>query len=189
MKILVLSRDAERLRPILSDDELFITNKVFTVDFLHENDIDIGISHGYRHILKQDVLDVCPFVNLHIAYLPWNKGADPNIWSWIDATPKGVTIHYIDAGIDTGDIIAQREVAMKPTETLQTSYDRLQDEMVKLFAETWPDIRSGNAPRSAQNRGLGSLHYVRDRVRYEHLVTDGFETLAESLALFSLAKT
>lgn len=46
-------------------------------------------------------------MNLHISYLPWNKGADPNFWSCIDGTPAGVTLHHIDAGVDTGDIIAQ----------------------------------------------------------------------------------
>lgn len=51
------------------------------------------ISYGYRHIISQDVLSLFPnrAINLHISYLPYNRGADPNLWSFIEDTPKGVT--------------------------------------------------------------------------------------------------
>ncbi|MCL0081308.1 hypothetical protein M1N64_03665 [Peptococcaceae bacterium] len=42
-------------------------------------------------------------INLHISFLPWNRGADPNFWSFIENAPVGVSIHYLDEGIDTGD--------------------------------------------------------------------------------------
>ena len=38
---------------------------------------------------------------MHISYLPFNRGAHPNYWSFKDNSPKGVTIHFIDNGIDT----------------------------------------------------------------------------------------
>ncbi len=124
---------------------------------------DFAVSHGYRHILRQSVIDALPdrIVNLHIAYLPYNRGADPNLWSWVEDTPKGVTIHHIDSGIDTGDVIAQRLVEFDGTETLASSYARLQDEMVSLFHEQWPLIRAGTAPRTPQE-GEGTYHRVAD---------------------------
>lgn len=141
------------------------------------------VSHGYRHIIKPDVLALVPdrAINLHIAYLPWNRGADPNLWSWLDDTPKGVTIHYIDESVDTGDIIAQREVAFEHGETLASSYSRLQAEMLRLFVEQWPRIRRGECERRPQ-RGAGSAHRVRDRDRVEHLLVAGWETAVEALA-------
>ncbi|GJL84787.1 MAG: hypothetical protein DHS20C02_05620 [Micavibrio sp.] len=177
MKLLILSPYFERLKPALEkhDDEWIIMEDKITPGFLKENNIDMGVSYGYRHILKQNVLDVCPFINMHISYLPWNRGADPNIWSWIEDTPKGITIHYIDEGIDTGDIIAQREVSMGPDETLATSYEKLQEEVVELFYAHWSAIRAGEAPRHPQ-QGQGSLHYVADKEKIESLLYDGFNT-------------
>ena len=183
MRLLILSPHADRLIPSLDEntDEWLVTEEKITPDFLRQNEIEMGISYGYRHILKKDVLDVCPFINMHISYLPWNRGADPNIWSWVEDTPKGVTIHYIDEGIDTGDIIAQRQVEMDTNETLATSYEKLQDEMVRLFKDTWPDIRAGKAPRTPQNKDAGSLHYVADKAKIEFLIADGFDTPVHKL--------
>jgi methionyl-tRNA formyltransferase len=141
------------------------------------------VSHGYRHIIKPDVLELVPdrAINLHIAYLPWNRGADPNLWSWIDGTPKGVTIHYIDEHVDTGDIIAQREVEFGGGETLSSSYIRLQAEMVRLFVEQWPLIRRGDGERRPQ-QGKGSVHRLADRERVEHLLVAGWDTPVALLA-------
>jgi methionyl-tRNA formyltransferase len=138
---------------------------------------EMVVSHGYRHILKREVLDVVRdrAVNLHIAFLPWNRGADPNLWSWIEGTPKGVTIHYLDDGIDSGDVIAQRQVDFNDGETLATSYARLQVEMLALFREKWPEIKAGLCGRSPQS-GSGTFHRVADRARVEHLLVAGWDT-------------
>lgn len=136
------------------------------------------VSYGYRHILRKDVLDRFPgrAVNLHISLLPWNRGADPNFWSFIDGTPKGVTIHLLDEGIDTGDILYQKEVALDSAqETLASSYDRLQGAIQDLFKGHWPDIRAGRSPRRKQ-AGAGTLHRIRDREPLSHLLTEGWNT-------------
>ncbi len=157
-------------------------NVVQTMDrmdeqFLDEHPVDLLVSHGYRHILRPAILDRFPgrAVNLHISYLPWNRGADPNLWSFIDNTPKGVSIHYLDAGIDTGDIIAQRLVEFGAGETLGTSYARLQKEIAQLFAENWNRIRSGTC-EAVKQAGAGSFHRVADRERVAHLLTNGWDT-------------
>jgi methionyl-tRNA formyltransferase len=69
---------------------------------------DIIVSYNYKHILSEDIVDEWYAINLHISYLPWNRGYYPNVFSFIDNTPKGVTIHKIDEGIDTGDITGKR---------------------------------------------------------------------------------
>jgi methionyl-tRNA formyltransferase len=136
----------------------------------------IAVSHGYRLILRRDVLDRFPVVNLHISYLPYNRGADPTLWSVLEDTPAGVTIHHIDEGVDTGDLIARRRVAFDDaTDTLATAYAKLQAEMAALFAEHWPAISAGTAAREPQPPG-GSSHKVADRAAVEHLLTDGWDT-------------
>src|SRR5687768_13309593 len=79
---------------------------------LWPQDIDFVVSFGYRYIIPARYIDHYRgrMVNIHISLLPWNRGSDPNFWSWFDRTPKGVSIHAIDPGIDTGDVLAQREV-------------------------------------------------------------------------------
>ena len=140
------------------------------------HDARLAVSHGYRLILRSDVLDRIPTVNLHIAYLPYNRGADPNLWSVLEDTPAGVTIHHMDAGVDTGDIIARRRVALDDaTDTLATAYAKLQQAIAELFRERWPAISAGTAPREPQPPG-GTSHRVADRAAVEHLLTDGWNT-------------
>jgi methionyl-tRNA formyltransferase len=136
----------------------------------------IAVSHGYRLILRGDVLERLPAINLHIAYLPYNRGADPTLWSVLDGTPAGVTIHHVDEGVDTGDLIARRRVALDdPQETLATAYAKLQDAMAVLFKEQWPAIAAGTAPREPQPPG-GTGHRIADRAAVEHLLTHGWDT-------------
>ena len=73
------------------------------------DNINLLISFGYRHIISEDILKKKKnIINLHISYLPYNRGAHPNFWSFAENTPSGVTIHKIDEGIDTGNIIYQK---------------------------------------------------------------------------------
>ena len=138
-------------------------------------DPEFIISFGYRHILLPEIVDKYACINLHIAYLPWNRGADPNLWSIIDGTPKGISIHYMDAGLDTGDLICQQEVAFSPDDTLRTSYEKLQTAMRNLFLCRWPFIKAGKAPRYRQE-GIGSYHRSDDKDMWPRIMPDGWDT-------------
>lgn len=168
MKILCLSPYPERLRHALSvtGDEVFATADKLELNQL--KGVDWLVSYGYRHILKQDVLDLFPrrAINLHISFLPYNKGAHPNYWSWAERTPSGVTIHEIDAGIDTGPIIAQRMICMSRDRTFLDTYCQLQREIEQLFHDTWPAIRNGNFESFAQ-MGAGTFHYAKALPEWE----------------------
>jgi methionyl-tRNA formyltransferase len=93
-------------------------------------DYDLIVSYNYRHIVPRHLCEAWAgrAVNCHPSALPWNRGAHPNLWAWIDGTPHGVTIHTLAPGLDTGAIVAQRIVDLPPTGTLRTSYARLPDE-------------------------------------------------------------
>ena len=134
---------------------------------------EIGISAFFGYILRRGILELLPSgcVNVHPAFLPYNRGAFPNIWSIVENTPAGVTIHYIDDGVDTGDIIAQRQVRVEPTDTGESLYRRLEQSSVDLFKETWISIRNGTAPRKPQPPG-GSLHRRRDVAEIDEIDLD-----------------
>ena len=169
------------------EESVIQTSEKITPEFITSNKVDFLISYGYRHILRKNVLALFPgrAVNLHISYLPWNKGADPNFWSFIEGTPKGVTIHYLDEGIDTGDIIVQEEVEFNlDQETLVTSYEKLQAIIQKLFKQNWQDIKSETCNRQKQD-GKGTLHKAKDKETLSYLLTDGWNTSLSVLAEYA----
>lgn len=140
--------------------------------------------------MKKDILDIFPdrAINLHISYLPWNRGADPNFWSFVDDTPKGVTIHYLDEGVDTGDIIVQEAIYFDVArETLTTSYDHLQFAIQELFKRNWQNIKSLKCQRKKQ-AGAGSLHKVKDMLELSYLLTDGWNTPVSALKEYGVKK-
>ena len=84
---------------------------------------DLLISFGYRYIISKEILNYFKekTINCHISYLPWNKGADPNLWSILENTPKGVTLHQMDCGLDTGKILLQKKIYFDDNDTLISS--------------------------------------------------------------------
>ena len=125
---------------------------------------DCVISYGYRHILKKNIIDGfdCPLFNLHISYLPYNRGAHPNFWSFYDNTPSGVSIHLIDGGIDTGPIVKQKYVNFKETDnTFVKTYSVLIKSMEDLFLEFLPSLLNDTWVQKKQ-RGEGTVHYKKD---------------------------
>lgn len=143
---------------------------------------DRVVSHGYRRILPTSILAAAPgrFLNCHISLLPWNRGADPNLWSVLEDTPRGVSIHIVDAGIDTGDIVAQRPVALNEGDTLASSYEALQSALADLFRATWPSLATDRLDVRRQADG-GNVHRTSDRSTVADLLTDGWDTAVSSL--------
>ena len=181
MRILFLGPSDSLLLSLFDDgDAIACTTDPLTVDLIERVDPHWTVSYGYRHILRGDVLEFVKgtAINLHISMLPWNRGADPNLWSFIDDTPKGVSIHYIDKGIDTGDLIARMLVQPEAGDTLRTSYERLHTAIQTMFLVRWPEIRTGTAKRYRQPTG-GSYHSTADRARIE--LPDGWDTSVASL--------
>lgn len=134
-----------------------------TLDAIVRLKADIALSVYFGYILKQEFLRLFPqgVINLHPSFLPYNKGAYPNVWSIIDGTPAGVTLHYIDERVDTGDLIAQMEVQVTETDTGETLYNKLEETAIRLFQKTWPQIKAGKAIRSPQPPD-GTMHQIRD---------------------------
>jgi methionyl-tRNA formyltransferase len=125
---------------------------------------DIAVSILFAYVLDNDFLSLFPrgCINLHPALLPYNRGRFPNVWSIVTKTPAGVTLHYVDQGIDTGDLIAQKEVTVEITDTGASLYRKLEAEGLELFKDNWPTIRAGTCSRSPQPAGVGSYHRARD---------------------------
>jgi len=135
---------------------------------------DIGLSILFGYILSKDFIDIfkAGIVNLHPSYLPYNRGQYPNVWSIVEDTPAGVTLHYIDKGIDTGNVIAQQQVHVKWTDTGESLYKKLEHVSVKLFSENWPRIRREKEPRVSQSTVTGTYHSTEDVQKIDEINLD-----------------
>ncbi len=146
MKVLILSPYPEQILKSLEreGDNYLIFNEILEIDYLKKNNIDFVISYGYKYIISESILNHMKnsIINLHISYLPYNKGYYPNLWSHIDCTPSGVSIHRIDKGIDTGEILLRKKVHIKIKEhNFLSSYNLLRNSIEKLFDENWKYLR------------------------------------------------
>ena len=99
-------------------------------------------------------------VNLHPGLLPFNGGANPNIWPLVDGTPAGTTLHVMSEAIDAGELLAQQEVATRPDDTGASLYERLLDASWDLFVSEWPTITDRTPTPQAPG---GTYHRVADR--------------------------
>ena len=121
------------------------------------------ISFGYRYILDSEFINNCgcPIVNLHISYLPFNRGAHPNFWSFYDDTPSGVSIHLIDEGIDSGPILFQKKIEFTNEVTFLETYKTLFFELENLFIYNIEEIIQRKwTERKQINKG--TFHSVKD---------------------------
>ncbi len=158
----------------LSGDSVFhMPDQIVTI----YDKIDFIISFGYRFIINDDILNAYKgrIINMHISYLPYNRGSDPNFWSWLDNTPKGITIHHIDSGVDTGDIIIQKDLtgvfnACQHSITLESTYEILQWEIVALLLDNWEKIKGQKIEAKKQNNEQSTYHNKKQMEKYAFLL-------------------
>jgi methionyl-tRNA formyltransferase len=183
--------DDDSIAGLLQDDGHAVLRWYRRIDaeLVRREGIELIVSDRPRYLIRQDVLDLLPdrVVNLHPSLLPWNRGYYPNFWSFLEGTPKGNSIHYIDADIDTGDILAQQEFHFDDQETLRTTYDIMRRGMVALFCRHWPDIAAGRCPRTRQPPG-GTLHYRADFDGLFERLPLGWDTPVGEVARLGLAR-
>lgn len=148
-----------------------IQNKI-TLEMIQQLEPSFIVSFNYKHLISKEILEAMPgrVINLHTSYLPYNRGSSPNFFSFLEDTPKGVTIHLMDEKLDTGDILCQKELFFDETkETFASSYDTLIREMKELFKENWDGIKAGTLEPKRQE-GEGTYHRMREleEIRESH---------------------
>ncbi len=115
---------------------------------------EIIFSFYYRNMLKSDLLDIPPkgCINLHGSLLPKYRGRVPINWALINGESEtGVTLHYMTAKPDAGNIIAQEKIAIEDCDTAKTLHLKAAKASGEMLAKTLPAIKDGSAPSIAQN--------------------------------------
>lgn len=173
MKILLLSPYPGLLIPAVHGEEILTSTEPPAA----WPDADWAISFGYRYLIGPPTIQKLRgnIINIHVGLLPWNRGADPNFWSFFDNTPKGITIHQVDQGLDTGPVYGQCEMQFNDGQTLKTSYEGLQRAASLYFAAIWPDIRDGKLEPKSQPLG-GTYHRSADKTPWMEQLPLGWDT-------------
>ena len=121
---------------------------------------DAIIVVGYGRLIPQWMLDLPPLgnINLHASLLPKYRGAAPIQWAIARGeTVTGVTTMRIDAGLDTGDILLQREMRIEDEDTAETLAPRLAAMGADLMVETLRGLQAGSIQRRPQDHAKASL--------------------------------
>ena len=137
---------------------------------------DVIVVVAYGQILPRDVLEIprLACLNLHASLLPRWRGAAP-IQAAIAAgdCETGITVMYMDEGLDTGDILLQRNVEILPNDTGESLHDRLAQIAPEALLESLRLLAAGNAPRIPQDNARATY---APKLKREHGLIDWSES-------------
>lgn len=129
------------------------------IKLLRSLKLDYIIGIHFPYLVPPEVLALSKgFMNLHPAYLPYNRGWHTPSWAILEETPIGATFHFMDSGIDSGDILHQRRLTVSPSDTANSLYARVKRLEFEVFTEAWPLLVSGDFARRPQVAGDGTTH-------------------------------
>ena len=158
-------------------DETFETLKRYPADAI--------IVAAFGKIIPKRILELPKYgcINVHASLLPKYRGAAPIQWAVLDGEEKsGVTIMQMNEGLDTGDMLAVREVSLEAKETSDSLFEKLSALGAQLLVETLDGIEAGNivpVPQPAESptpyarmiqKADGKINWDRPAEEIERLV-------------------
>lgn len=138
-------------------------NEKGVVDLLNSLDLDYIIGIHFPYIISEDLLSVpkVGFLNLHPAYLPYNKGWHTPSWAIIEGTSYGATLHFMSEKLDAGDIIYQEKVEVTKGDTANSLYQKVLEKEFEVFEKSFETLLSLNPTRIKQLE-QGTSHVKND---------------------------
>lgn len=127
---------------------------VARADRIRELRPDFGVVIGWYYMVPKSIRDLFPkgVAGIHASLLPRYRGGAPLVWAMINGeATSGVSLFYFDDGVDTGDVVAQKEFSIEEDDTIRTVYDKAMRASLEIVEEYIPRIRLGTAPRVAQD--------------------------------------
>lgn len=154
------------------------------VEELRSMGADLFVVAAFGQILSKEILDMPKYgcINIHASLLPKYRGCAPINWCIIDGEEEtGVCIQQMDIGIDTGDILSEKVVAIDKKETAETLFDKLAVAGAELVVDTIASIEAGTVePRKQDDalssyakmmdKSLGEIDWTKDAVVIERLI-------------------
>lgn len=132
---------------------------------------DYIICVHFPHIFPPEVLSIPKYgaLNLHPAYLPWNRGWHTPTWAIREQTPYGATLHFMSEEVDAGDIVYQKRMRVRPADTADSLYQRVLKLEYEVFKEAWPSIVNNTYTRKPQKLDEGTYHNKDDIKSIQYL--------------------
>ena len=145
-------------------------------ELLESDKPDLLVLGGTR-IIKPKILEIPrkSTVNSHPGLLPWLRGSASVGWALYKDLPQGATAHFIDPGIDTGDIIVSSKLPVYRHDSYESINYRIGILAGELMAEAVTSIKQGDTPRTPQDPNVGETY----RVIPDDLLEEGKLRLAE----------
>ena len=135
---------------------------------LRDAQLDYLLSVHFPHLIPKEVLAVAKegALNLHPAYLPYNRGWHTPSWAILDGTPYGATLHWMTEVVDAGDIAIRRRLVVSPGDTAHGLYQRVLALELEVLEAAVPLLKQRALGREAQEEG-GTMHRRGDLLRPE----------------------
>lgn len=136
------------------------------IEVIKEMEPDLIITCAYGQILPQELLDIPRLgcINVHASLLPKLRGGAPIHRAIMNGYKKtGITIMYMNAKMDEGDIISSEEIEIEKNDTASTLHDKLSKLGEKLLLKTLPSIIDGTNDRIKQNSNDATYAFVIKR--------------------------
>ena len=154
------------------------------VEELRKYPADIFVVAAFGQLLSEEILNMPRLgcINIHASLLPAYRGAAPIQWCVINGEEKtGVTIMQMAKGMDTGDILLQKEVVLDEKETGGSLFDRLMETGAELIVEVLPKIEAGELTAVVQKeelatyagkitKDMGNIDFAKSAVTIERLI-------------------
>lgn len=151
----------------LGEDAVFESDTLsdeHALNRLESLNLDLIVLAWWPYIIKRRLIEIPRLgcLNFHPSLLPHNRGKHPNFWTLFNEAPAGVTIHWVNEGVDSGDIAFQSILETTWEDTGQTLYVKAQAAMLKLFKDNFLAIKRGEIPRIPQNLSEGSFYKAQE---------------------------
>ena len=161
-------------------NEVMLVQEKLDAGWCEKEDFDLAVSYTYRFIIPENIITIFKgnIVNLHNSYLPWNRGADPNLWSIVEGTPRGVTLHYVNNELDKGEIIAQELAEYDEEQSLHESYYHLDAMAKNMFMKAFRYYSEWGRMKKTP-LGYGSYHSIKDGIRMKQCIDSYDITIKE----------
>ena len=168
------------------DDASVFTGQKFkeqqNIEKLKRLELDYIFGIHFPYIIPEQVLELpkIGFLNLHPAFLPFNKGWNTPSWAILEKTPYGATLHFMAKELDAGAIIHQKEIEILPNETAHTLYERTLKLEEEIFIEAFPKLEKLNPDRKAQTE-KGTSHSKKDLQKVQKINLDETVSFQEAI--------
>lgn len=132
------------------------------IEVLKKYDADVIVVIAFGQILPKEVLEMTPYgcVNVHASLLPKYRGAAPIQWAVINGEKvSGVTTMQMDEGLDTGDILLEKEIVLEDKETGGSLHDKIAKEGALLCVKTLEALEKGEV--TPKKQGESPTEYAR----------------------------